>query len=1489
MAYFFDLEDFESTCRAIGSEITYSIKNDNSVNEDDYCTKNKNCDGYKPSQQTVILNDDGSISIFVSDPNSGEKTPIQFGGYCCKNRLPFIMQQANIDIGVFEGVDTTAIYWDAEKQQCRWKAEPEYCALDSFKVILNAVDNDGAMFNVDNDDRQCSLTIDFDYLFKMDCQNLANILDPSMNTNADPKLLADIRNLQNTIEELKVNCSKITSEIEAKSTEFINTNYSIIACGSNDLYCIQEQNDGLTQWQNILGPSRYKRFLDGDPNSYDCNDWYNINNLNNGLLNSNKPPIIVPCETPFGYKSEIKREIDNAIIVGKKCQTRIDDLEVELNQLLLKLDIPSTCSTPIEALETLDVSMTLEVVESDGSLTSVFESVLFPTIGTGNLYTYLKDHPYDSGFYLCGEPNTEEISEGYSGCTVLKYNDGELTGPTAPFSFDCSDRELLGLPADFHCNVTSCRIVKDAFLKGLYEQSGLSTSTDDINTFKASLSKDIFASKWLNFSTFIDDVNILDLIKNKKIKLSLKINNTCANVCIYIDNIKLLRNCLDGNGKSVLITESPGFQLDRIIDNKKSWVRNSERVNRTFDIANNQGGNVIRRTDYDVNDERLVINTKEIDLDINIASAIENDVQCYINDNLDLLDSVPSIECGCEAECYKDVFKIITHAEAVAISPLMPIDPEDYYGKIREMRDAWIKAENEVMLATAPYLDIINGVYHPNPSEDVMEMYLDTQTAYRKAMRELNVASGEGYIEGLIEKPNLVDDGETLVPMVFNTKCGRILKFPSTATQGEGEGAIGNFYIVETPDKQVKIYTTNSDIAPTNTTWIDLSNLIEVDYPSDWYLTGSGGVCTPDKKEFFCKILASTNNYLANRQLSRFHYKTNNNTHVNEWVRPANEAFYMGWDSSRNKCVTNNFKQVIPEEFSMYYPINDITWTINTSGVYQQCYLDIIARNSGSTACTSIDWTWPNIAEDIANTRRAYRDAQIKTDNEYFLSNNTVTYYITVKDPTTNKPVDESGGYIPVKVTTTITKGRGGEIAFQEEYILNDTSAFPLYAKPKHPFGLTRLVIPIGITDPTSYYQNPNGCEANLVASGYGTYITGSTSTMPYPGASANGIDRNWTFYDDIDYYVHLDVVNASTNEVYHVTNNDFNLKDRNLPIKCPSSASTQTFDINGVLNSINTYTDTVMGQIQEDLDWALDACVINCGCEPNCEEDTNTYITFVDFMDDIAAIPTAEEITSVGSGSRCGCDYTSLSTVQQSYTNFNSGMVTDIDNLKYNLYDFYDSLSAYTTSKNIGFCDDVLTQPDLTLISGHTFPNNFYFKGNPYKIKGYTPCKASLLSGWTITNVGAKLSAYTDDITYIKAVSTASQLPSTGNAGEVILVGTPSSYIGYAWDPAVNYWSTNFYNSMSNILNDIEQKRKTFIDAKNELLLAMKPFTWSNNYLPLHSIRLWALPNAPWVSGEQIIDTNGNFSPCPYKITTEACDLLPYCGPYKHVYNNLC
>ncbi len=783
--------------------------------------------------------------------------------------------------------------------------------------------------------------------------------------------------------------------------------------------------------------------------------------------------------------------------------------------------------------------------------------------------------------------------------SLPKSTETWTTGCTSLMAYELTSPDGL-TNTEKNLNVSTCNTVKDSLLSDLLIESPFGTSDNDIKAFNKTLHKQSFASNWVNFSQLITDETIIEQIKNKKIKLSISINNSCGYICVYIDNIKLTKECVNGESKKVTISTSPGFELEKIIDNKKSWINNTTRVNRTFEIENINNLTVFRNTDYDVNDERLVINTKEIDLNINIASAIENDVQCFINDNSNLLESVPSNDCGCLLECYQDVFKIIPYSEAVdtGIIPSQ-IDPADLLTSARAVRDAWLKAWNQLMLATPPYLDIKNGIYHPNPSEDVMTTYRATRDAWRKALHEFNLASGGGFIEGLtvdeaFEDGNAVGQWvknnyssyEKVAPQMFNTKCGRIFK------RSNGDGYI---YFVETPEKELKVFWVFEDFGPRNTTWIDISSLVQEDYASNWDY--GMGIYTPEKASFYCKFMIPTN-YTAWIDMMTFKYQNNNNAAHNEWVNPVEDNFFIEWDDKKGKCVTNKFKEVVPEQFSMNYPIKSLNfWTNYASysiGESPECILDVYLRNSGTTACTSIDFTWPNVSAEISTINRSYRDTNLKMTNEIKLTERTPSYYVYVIDPATNMLPDETSGYIPVKATTTIRKGsRDGDIVFKEEYVLNNSGSTCSYNQPPTG-GLSKLRIYVGLTDPNSAYLNPNGDDWNFndpCGLAYGTLLSGSTSTLPLAGASANGIDRNWEFDDD--YYIHFDVVNNNTNEVYFVTNNDYNLKDRPMPIICPSSASTQTFNITTALNSINTYKTTVLGQIQEDLDNALGECTI--------------------------------------------------------------------------------------------------------------------------------------------------------------------------------------------------------------------------------------------------------------------------------------------------------
>jgi hypothetical protein len=102
-----------------------------------------------------------------------------------------------------------------------------------------------------------------------------------------------------------------------------------------------------------------------------------------------------------------------------------------------------------------------------------------------------------------------------------------------------------------------------------------------------------------------------------------------------MDNIVLDKACTQIDRTDISITKNPGFDFKRVVDNKKSWVDID--LSREFIIESIKETNPIRQTNYNINDERLVLNSKEIDLDINIATAIETDIWHYIVDNPCLL------------------------------------------------------------------------------------------------------------------------------------------------------------------------------------------------------------------------------------------------------------------------------------------------------------------------------------------------------------------------------------------------------------------------------------------------------------------------------------------------------------------------------------------------------------------------------------------------------------------------------------------------------------------------------------------------------------------------------------------------------------------------------------------------------------------------------------------------------------------------------------
>jgi hypothetical protein len=266
----------------------------------------------------------------------------------------------------------------------------------------------------------------------------------------------------------------------------------------------------------------------------------------------------------------------------------------------------STCQDVIDVFESIGASMLISTIKptSTGvSTATVYEEVIFPIIGSGNLYDYLNGKSADTGFYVtCLTNNNQEVP-------INLYN---LTVNNSP---------------------VTCVTPINQLVNSLFTESGLPQDTTGSTQFKTNVNENSFASNWLNASINITDPIVISAITNEKIKLNIRLSGICTDLCVLVDNIKLNKDCSHVSKTSIFVSQSPGFELDRIRDNKKSWGANTERTHRTFNITKWNGKSPIRYTDYYLDDYRQVINTKEIDLDISIAAAVETDIWSYIIDN----------------------------------------------------------------------------------------------------------------------------------------------------------------------------------------------------------------------------------------------------------------------------------------------------------------------------------------------------------------------------------------------------------------------------------------------------------------------------------------------------------------------------------------------------------------------------------------------------------------------------------------------------------------------------------------------------------------------------------------------------------------------------------------------------------------------------------------------------------------------------------------
>jgi hypothetical protein len=296
--------------------------------------------------------------------------------------------------------------------------------------------------------------------------------------------------------------------------------------------------------------------------------------------------------------------------------------------------VTGTCNTIIDVFESIGASISIDVVESQTNFKTVYEQKLFNVIGSGNLYNYLSTTGTNTGFFICGESVT---------------NTSDTT---------CHPLNLYNLNASG--NSINCGIVANQLITQLYDESGLNVL--ELTAFTQNINANAFGANWQHFHTDITDPTVISAMTNQKIKLSIQVSGICIDTCVLLDNITLNHNCVDVKENTLFLTQSPGFQLDRVRDNKKSWIANSSTTQRTFSVTDAFGNNPIRYTDYYIDNSNQAINTKEINLDINLAEAVETDVWSFISNNPCILTgvSIGTTLCVKEAGNFYPNYTVIT-------------------------------------------------------------------------------------------------------------------------------------------------------------------------------------------------------------------------------------------------------------------------------------------------------------------------------------------------------------------------------------------------------------------------------------------------------------------------------------------------------------------------------------------------------------------------------------------------------------------------------------------------------------------------------------------------------------------------------------------------------------------------------------------------------------------------------------------------------------
>jgi hypothetical protein len=537
------------------------------------------------SVNQFVFNDDGTVSGIIStgsttgdsNTNSTQTTYTEANSSLSK-KSSYVKSDGTAKSPISEECcNSLNFIWESSTNTCYWS---ETCnSSPDFKVVMGAQGNEGAIFQVD-DNETCQLRVKFKYLFQFDCDTLTTCTQSTVESSGEVGDIEEqISNVESQIQEYNEALESLTnqrSETDSAWKEAISDTNSQIEKQSKVTNTYSTQLEKTQQVKNKATDEKTISLLEEQELVVGEELEKNRSQLNE--LENTKEGQSQNKEAQFAEYLETINEYQQA---RSDSQAELAQLNEELTTLE-PLTEPTVdgVSNCLSIFENLDVAVTLDKVvqrtntgETEGQVS--YESVqTLDNIITNDLFKIDNIVDYfdgncDTGLYVTG---SSKCIEQLNQC--ISYN---LSG-------DCSV-------------LSACTL----------------------------------NSNWLTYEFEITDEETLSGITNEEIKLGFLVRNCDCDFNILVDRIEINKVCTEVEKNDVYISKCPSFELERVVDNKKSWVATEEKEEREYFVKS-------RETDYDIKHHKLAINTKEIDLEVSPATAIETDMWCYLTDNPTMLD-----------------------------------------------------------------------------------------------------------------------------------------------------------------------------------------------------------------------------------------------------------------------------------------------------------------------------------------------------------------------------------------------------------------------------------------------------------------------------------------------------------------------------------------------------------------------------------------------------------------------------------------------------------------------------------------------------------------------------------------------------------------------------------------------------------------------------------------------------------------------------------